>query len=186
MVAGKSRDARIAITEPHDILHGHPSPPDRVRGLPTGSPKEKARRGPGKEKAMTHAQQMLETHPRTVSIDAGALLACIDACFDCAQSCTACADGCLGEDDVAMMTRCIRLCQDCSDVCTATGRVMSRQTEFVPELARAIVEACAQACGACAAECEHHADHHDHCRVCAEACRRCEDSCQRALSALAA
>ena len=30
---------------------------------------------------MTHAQQMLETHPRTVSIDAGTLLACIDACL---------------------------------------------------------------------------------------------------------
>ena len=172
------------LRSPHDILARAPlatgprsRPPDRLS--------ERRLNGcPGKEKAMTHAQQMLETHPRTVSIDAGALLACIDACFDCAQSCTACADGCLGEDDVAMVTRCIRLCQDCGDVCTATGRVMSRQTEFVPELARAIVEACAQACGACAAECERHADHHDHCRVCAEACRRCEDSCQRALSAL--
>ena len=33
---------------------------------------------------MTHAQQMLEMHPRAVSIDSAALLACIDACFDCA------------------------------------------------------------------------------------------------------
>ena len=80
---------------------------------------------------MTHAQQMLETHPRTVSVEVGALLACIDACFDCAQSCTACADACLGEDDVGMVIRCIRTCQDCSDVCIATGRILSRQTEFV-------------------------------------------------------
>jgi Domain of Unknown Function (DUF326) len=135
---------------------------------------------------MTHAQQMLETHPRTVSVEAGALLTCIDACFDCAQSCTACADACLGEYDVGMVIRCIRTCQDCSDVCIATGRILSRQTEFVPELAQAIVHACAQACRACGEECERHADHHEHCRVCAEACRRCEEACEEVLSALAA
>ncbi len=51
---------------------------------------------------MTHAQQMLETHPRGGAIEAGPLLECIDACFDCAQSCTACADADLGEDDVGI------------------------------------------------------------------------------------
>jgi hypothetical protein len=119
---------------------------------------------------MTHAQEMWETHPRTASVDAGAMVACIEACFDCVQACTACADGCLGEGDVGMVIRCIRSCQDCSDVCATTGRVMSRQTESAPERARAILEACAQACGACAEECERHAGHHEHCRVCAEAC----------------
>jgi uncharacterized protein DUF326 len=137
------------------------------------------------EVEMTYAQQMLETHPRTVQVDAAALIACIDACFDCAQSCTACADACLGEPDVQNQLRCITLCQDCADVCFATGRVLSRQTEFVPELARPVVAACLEACGTCGAECERHADHHEHCRVCAEACRRCEQACEDALSALA-
>jgi uncharacterized protein DUF326 len=137
-------------------------------------------------RVMTHAQQMLATHPRRAAIESGALLACIEACFDCAQSCTACADACLGEDDVGMLIRCIRLCQDCGDVCTTTGRILSRQTEFVAELARAVVQACAQACRTCGEECERHADHHEHCRVCAEACRRCEEACEEALAALAA
>lgn len=139
-----------------------------------------------KEPAMTHAQEMLEAHPRTSAVQSGALVECIEACFDCAQSCTACADACLGEDDVKMLVRCIRLCQDCSDVCATAGRIMSRQTEFEPELARAVVQACAEACRACAEECERHADHHEHCRVSAEVCRRCEEACREVLSALAA
>jgi hypothetical protein len=48
---------------------------------------------------MTHAQQMLQTHPSSVAVDASTLVECIEACYDCAQSCTACADACLGEDD---------------------------------------------------------------------------------------
>ncbi len=135
---------------------------------------------------MTHAQQLLETHPRRSAVPSGALVECIEACFDCAQSCTACADACLGEDDVGMLIRCIRLCQDCSDLCATTGRILSRQTEFEPQLARAVVQACAEACRACGEECERHAGHHEHCRVCAEACRHCEEACQDALSALAA
>jgi hypothetical protein len=129
---------------------------------------------------------MVETHPRPSALEASVLLACIEACFDCAQSCTACADADLGEEDVGMMIRCIRLCQDCSDVCTTTGRILSRQTEFEPRLARPIVEACLQACSASREECERHADHHEHCRVCAEVCRRCEEACADVLSALAA
>ena len=115
-----------------------------------------------------------------------ALVTCIDACLDCAQSCTACADACLGEDDVAMQIRCITSCQDCADICIATGRVVTRQTEFQPALARAQIEACAQACRICREECERHAGHHEHCRVCAEACGRCEGACEDALSALPA
>jgi hypothetical protein len=144
------------------------------------------RSGATKEVEMTHAQQMLETHPRTLQVDAGALIACIDACFDCAQSCTACADACLGEPDVQMVLRCITLCQNCGDVCLATGRVLSRQTEFVPEVSRRLVEACLEACRTCGEECERHAHHHEHCRVCAEACHRCEQACEDALSALPA
>jgi hypothetical protein len=129
---------------------------------------------------------MLETHPQGAAIEAGALLACIDACFDCAQSCTACADADLGEDDVAMLLRCIRLCLDCSDVCTTTGHILTRQTEFEPELARPVVQACANACRVCREECERHADHHEHCRVCADACQRCEQACIDVLSIMAA
>jgi hypothetical protein len=135
---------------------------------------------------MTHAEQMLRTHPTGNVAESGALVECIEACSDCAQSCAACADADLGEDDVAKLIRCIRLCEDCSDICTATQRVVSRQTQFEPELARAIVQACARACRLCGDECERHADHHEHCRVCAEVCRRCEQACEDLLSALAA
>jgi hypothetical protein len=136
--------------------------------------------------AMTHAQQLLETHPRKSPIKARTLVACIEACFDCTQSCVACADACLGEDDIEMLIRCVRLCQDCSDVCAATGRVLSRVTEFDPAPARAVVAACAEACRSCAEECERHAHHHEHCRICAEVCQRCEGACRDVLSVLAA
>src|SRR6478672_8698609 len=129
---------------------------------------ESARRYDEGEVLVTHAQQMLEAHPRGAAIEAGVLLECIDACFDCAQSCTTDADADLAEDDVVSMIRCIRLCLDCADQCTTTGQILSRQTEFEPRLARAVVQACAQLCNACAEECARHADHHEHCRVCAD------------------
>jgi uncharacterized protein DUF326 len=135
---------------------------------------------------MTHAEEMLQTHPTGAVVKSGALADCIEACSDCAQSCTACADADLGEDDVATLIRCIRLCEDCSDICTATERVVTRQTQSEPELARVIVQACAQSCRLCGDECQRHADHHEHCRVCAEVCRRCEQACEELLSALAA
>ena len=135
---------------------------------------------------MTHAEQMLQAHPTGPAVESGALITCIEACSDCAQSCTACADADLGEEDVVAMIRCIRLCLDCSDVCTATERVVTRQTEFEPELARPIVQACARACRLCGDECERHAAHHEHCRICTEVCRRCEQACEDLLSALAA
>ena len=135
---------------------------------------------------MTHTRQMLASYPGTVQVEAGVLATCIEACFDCAQSCTACGDASRADADVLTMLRCITLCEDCSDVCIATGRVLTRQTEFVPELARAVVEACLAACRFSAEECERHAPHHEHCRVCAEACRSCERACADVLHALPA
>ena len=135
---------------------------------------------------MSHVEQMLRTHPTGTVAESGALVECIEACADCAQSCAACADACLAEDDVAALIRCVRLCLDCSDICTATERVVSRQTQFEPEVARAIVQACARVCRLCGDECQRHAGHHEHCRVCAEVCRRCEQACEALLSALAA
>jgi hypothetical protein len=141
---------------------------------------------PRKEHAMARAQEILATHPKGPAIDADALAACIEACFDCAQSCTADADANLAEDDVKAMVRCIRLCLDCTDVCVATGNVLSRQTEFDAEPARSLVQACLDACRICADECERHAPHHEHCRICAEVCRRCEQTCTDVLRLLAA
>jgi hypothetical protein len=157
-----------------------------VRQLDHGRKERDSRSFPRKEKAVTHAKEILETHPRGSAIEAEVLVACIDACFDCAQSCTACADADLAEDDVATMIRCIRLCLDCTDVCIATGQVLSRQTEFDPDLGRALVQACLQACRSCAEECERHAAHHEHCRICAEVCRRCEQTCVDVLALLVA
>jgi hypothetical protein len=137
---------------------------------------------------MTHAREMLDTHPGTALMDADALIECIEACFDCAQTCTSCADACLGEGMVEHMRRCVTMCLNCSDVCATTGRVVTRQTEAEPAMVRAALQACAEACRLCGEECEHHATEMDmeHCRVCAEACRRCEEACNRALSAVGA
>ena len=135
---------------------------------------------------MTHAEQMLQTNQSSAAVDASTLVECIEACFDCAQSCTACADACLGEDDPKSRARCIRLNLDCADVCDATGRIVSRQTAFEPQMARAALLACTEACGLCGQECERHASHHEHCRVCAEACRRCEQACNNVISAISA
>jgi hypothetical protein len=129
-------------------------------------------------------QEMLKTHPQAPGVDRDALTRCIDECSSCAATCTSCADACLGEETVRELVRCIRLNLDCADVCDATGRVLTRQTAFEPQLARQMLEACAQACGACAEECARHAGHHEHCRVCAEACRRCEQACDDALSTI--
>ena len=133
---------------------------------------------------MTHAKQILQTTPSSAAVDASALVECVDACFDCAQSCTACADACLGEDDPKSLARCIRLNLDCADVCDATGRILSRQTAFEPEMARAVLQVCAKACRLCGDECGQHASHHEHCRVCAEACGRCEQACEYLLGEL--
>jgi len=102
---------------------------------------------------VTHAQQMLQTNPSSAAVDASTLVECIEACYDCAQSCTARAGACLGEEDPKSLTRCIRLNLDCADVCDATGRILSRQTAFKPQMARAALQACAEACRHCQQAC---------------------------------
>jgi hypothetical protein len=129
-------------------------------------------------------REIIERHPRPLSLDHDLLLRCIEECVDCSAACTACADACLGEPDVAELVRCVRLNLDCADICEATGRVLSRQTE--PDLAviRAALEACVVVCRACGDECERHAPHHDHCRVCEETCRSCEQVCRELLASM--
>ncbi|EEI17173.1 hypothetical protein HMPREF0298_1030 [Corynebacterium lipophiloflavum DSM 44291] len=132
-----------------------------------------------------HVHAMLETHPKDLGqIDKDKLAECITACFECAQTCTACADACLGEDMVAELTTCIRLNLDCADICTATGRMLSRPTDWNVTLIRSVLEACRTACQACGEECARHAEMHEHCTVCAEACRRCEQACTELLATL--
>ena len=134
---------------------------------------------------MTYATRMLETYPRDLDVDKELLAKCIEACFDCAQACTACADDCLSEESVAELVKCIRTNQDCADVCVSTGRVLSRQTEYDANIARAVLEACAQACKSCGDECAGPGEHGmEHCQVCADACRSCEQACRDLLSAI--
>jgi hypothetical protein len=128
---------------------------------------------------------MLDTYPADLgAVDRNALVACIEACFDCAQTCTACADACLSEQHVADLVKCIRTNLDCADICDSTGRVLSRHTGYDANLTTAVVEACAAACKACGDECGQHAQMHQHCRVCADACRRCEEACRTLLATL--
>ena len=128
--------------------------------------------------------QMLNAYPRTLNVDAGVLATTIDALNDCAQACTADVDDDLSERNVTELIKCIRLCLDCADVCTATVRVTSRQTEFDPNVATSLLQACAAICRSCGDECERHAQMHEHCRVCAEACRRCEKACRELVGAI--
>jgi hypothetical protein len=132
----------------------------------------------------TLSKEMLEAHPGAGQIDFDLLARCIDECFACEQSCTACADADLAEEDFAELRRCARLCLDCADVCGATGRMLTRQTDFDAASAMAQVSSCVKACELSAEECERHADHHEHCRLCAEECRRCIDACSAVLDAI--
>jgi hypothetical protein len=132
----------------------------------------------------TLPREMLEAHPWPAQLDRDLLARCIGECFACEQSCTACADASVAEENVVEMRRSIRLCLDCADVCNATGRLLSRQTEYVAATARTLVSSCRELCAACAEECERHATHHEHCRICAEECRRCEQSCSAVLDAI--
>ena len=114
---------------------------------------------------MSCAQQMLDSYPRSVNVDASVLAAAIDAISDCAQACTADVDADLSEQNLAEMVRCIRLCLDCTGICTATGGVISRLAEYDASAARPLLEACVAICMSCGNECERHA-HYEHCRVC--------------------
>jgi len=132
---------------------------------------------------MSYARQMLDTYPRTFTVDADVLAAAIDALSDCVQACNADNAADLSEPDVTEMVRCIRLCLDCVDVCTAAMGVLSRQAEYDASLTRPLLESCVAICKSCGDECERHA-HMPHCRVCAQACRRCEQVCRDLLAAL--
>jgi len=133
---------------------------------------------------MSYARQLLDTYPGTLTTDAGALAATLDALSDCAQACAADADTDLAEQNLAEMVKCIRLCLDCTDVCTATLGVVSRQTYYDPTITRPLLEACIATCKSCGDECARHAPHYEHCRVCEQACRRCEQACRDLLGVL--
>jgi Domain of Unknown Function (DUF326) len=133
---------------------------------------------------MTQAQAMLRTHPGPGQVSNEVLAECIEACTSCAQACTSCADACLSEDDVADLRKCIRLDLDCADICEATGRVLTRQTEYDAPTSKAQLQSCSEVCATCAEECERHAQHHEHCRICFEECRRCEGACEALLGAM--
>ena len=127
-----------------------------------------------------HVREMLSTHPHPAAPASGALIACIEACYDCAQTCMSCADACLAEQGATELARCIRLDLDCADACATTGAILSRRTAVNPALVVRMLETCADFCRMCADECERHAGHHDHCRICAQVCRTCERACQQA------
>src|SRR4029079_9515816 len=114
------------------------------------------------------------------------LVACIEACRDCAATCIICADACLGEEMVAELRRCIRLDLDCADICTATAGVVGRAATGGQPHIRLLLEACADACQRCGDECKSHAQMHAHCRICAEVCYACAAACRKALSSRAA
>jgi hypothetical protein len=128
-----------------------------------------------------HAQDIISAHPEVGGQVNGALIHCIEECYDCGQACVSCADACIVEDEVAALRQCIRLNLDCSDTCFATASIATRRTGSNEELLRSMLETCAVACRLCAEECEKHASHHAHCRVCAEVCRRCEEACEGAV-----
>ena len=128
---------------------------------------------------------MLETHPRTVDVDAAAIARFVEACTECVQTCTACADARLGEEMAAELTKCIRLNQDCADVCAEAGRIANRQTEYDLSVTRSILQTCAAICRACGDECDSHAEMHAHCRTCAASCRACEEACNALVAAIA-
>jgi hypothetical protein len=132
----------------------------------------------------TLTREILDAHPQPTEVDRDLLARCIQECVARAQTCTACSDADVAEDDVANLRRCIRLCLDCADICEATGRMLTRQTDYDARLSKAQLTVCRQECASCAEECERHADHHEHCRICAEECRRCEEACSALLDAI--
>jgi hypothetical protein len=134
---------------------------------------------------MSYAAPLTRANPSKPPFEQNALVACIQACFDCAQSCTGDADADLGEQNLREMARCIWLCLDCADVCLATGRMLSRQSAFDAAVARVNLQACSRTCHVCGDECEEHARHGMvHCQTCLEACRRCEQACNVLLASL--
>ncbi|WP_026461439.1 four-helix bundle copper-binding protein [Adhaeribacter aquaticus] len=100
----------------------------------------------------------------------------IQALNACAATCDHCYSACLQEQDVKMMVRCIQLDRDCAEICKLTASALARGSE----VARTLLQACADICKACGDECAQHT-HMGHCQECAEACRRCEEACRSAV-----
>jgi hypothetical protein len=126
---------------------------------------------------MTFTREMLEAAPVDLEFGVEELAEAIDTSASCAQACTSCASSCLGEDDVAELSRCIALCMTCADVCEATVRVLSQQVQSDPFVSHQLLEACVRTCTRSAEECERHAAHHRHCAICLKACRACIKAC---------
>lgn len=126
--------------------------------------------------------EMFSSHPRKITTDVTVLSECINACVECADVCTSCADACLGEEKVQSLVKCIGVNLDCADICQTTARVLSRQTDVVPQLLRAQLESCAVACRLCMQECEAHSEMHQHCRICRSVCQNTEKICQELIS----
>jgi hypothetical protein len=131
-----------------------------------------------------HVQQMISTHPQAHGRADGALVQCIEECFDCAQACTSCADACLAEETIEELRLCIRLNLDCADVCAAAGSAASRRTGVNDGVLRGLLQVCEEACRVCAEECRRHAPHMEHCRVCAQTCEQCLKACADELASL--
>ncbi len=55
---------------------------------------------------------MLETYPQQINLDLGKFAATIGALVACSEACTECADACLSEGMVAELTKCIRTNMD--------------------------------------------------------------------------
>jgi hypothetical protein len=171
-----------------------PRPCGRFRSLPGGTwhnliePHSGATTVATTQRTEQLVRRMLDLNARqqVQGTDETLLIACIEACVECAHACTACADDSLAEPEVPQLIRSITLCLDCAVICEATRQVATRQTERDVGLVRAQVAACAEACRVCGAECERHAAHHEHHRICAEACHRCKAACARLAEALSA
>lgn len=130
-----------------------------------------------------HFSDIVKSHPQAPDRDEKALIACLEACFECELTCTACADACLHEKRVAELTFCIRTDLDCADICATLGRSLARASRPDADAMRTLLTACAASCRACGGECRKHASMHEHCRICAEACEKCEQACQKLLAA---
>lgn len=128
--------------------------------------------------------EMFASHPRKLTMDVTVITECINALVECADVCNCCADACLGEEKVQNLIKCIRVNLDCADICQTTARILSRQTEVVPQLLRAQVESCAVACRVCMQECEIHSEMYQHCRICRSVCQNSEKICQELISRL--
>ncbi len=101
----------------------------------------------------------------------------IEKLGECAAICNYCATACLGEKEVAMLTRCISLDLDCADICKTVAGMMARGSQHASHL----LGECREICLACAAECEQHS-HMKHCEKCAAICRDCAELCEEEIA----